>query len=53
MTNYAVTLYDTEPEMEAAVEALATTVTHKCVPYKEECDTKFMVIVPAPNAYTP
>lgn len=53
MATYLATLYNTMEDMEAAVEAIATTTTHLVVPYKEDCQTKYMVIVPSPNKYTP
>jgi hypothetical protein len=49
MTNYAVTFYSTPAAAETAIEALATTATHKLIPYVDGNKPKFMLIVPAPN----
>jgi hypothetical protein len=53
MTKYAVTIYDNWQDLEEALEDVATTVTYTVIPYKENCDTKYMYITPAVNAYTP
>jgi hypothetical protein len=55
MTNYyAVTRDLSAEELETAVELIETSATFTVVPYRESCQTLFLLIEPACNAvYTP